>query len=159
MRVGAERIQKIMRSLRNFSRADEAEIKQVNVHEGIDSTLMILQNRLKAKSDRPEIAVVKHYSELPDVECHAGQINQVFMNLLANAIDALEESIVKAHNLTPTITIYTEALNSDCIRIRFADGGLGVPEGVRQKLFDPFFTTKPVGKGTGLVLSKRKALY
>lgn len=153
MRVGAERIQKIVLSLRNFSRMDEAEIKEVNVHEGIDSTLMILQNRLKAKSDRLAIAVVKNYGKLPDVECCAGQLNQVFMNLLANAIDALEESIVKAHNLTPTITIYTEALNSDRIRIRFADNGLGVPEGVRQKLFDPFFTTKPVGKGTGLGLS------
>ncbi|MBM0742348.1 hypothetical protein JOY44_12085 [Phormidium sp. CLA17] len=153
MKVGAERIQKIVLSLRSFSRMDEAEVKEVNIHEGIDSTLMILQNRLKAKPDRPKIAVVKNYSELPEVECYAGQLNQVFMNLLANAIDALEESIEATQNPAPKITICTEVLNSDRIRIRIADNGPGIPEPVQQKLFDPFFTTKPVGRGTGLGLS------
>ncbi|PZV10559.1 MAG: hypothetical protein DCF22_16345 [Leptolyngbya sp.] len=169
MKVGAERIQKIVLSLRSFSRIDEAEVKEVNIHEGIDSTLMILQNRFKAKSDRPAIEVVKHYGKLPDVECYAGQLNQVFMNLLANAIDALEENFEKSasrfaidvreesmeaiHNLAPTITIGTEVVGCDRIRIRIADNGSGIPEQVQPKLFDPFFTTKPLGKGTGLGLS------
>ncbi len=153
MKMGTERIQKIVLSLRSFSRMDEAEVKEVNIHEGIDSTLMILQNRLKAKSDRPAIEVVKHYGELPVVECYAGQLNQVFMNLLANAIDAIEEGSESIQNSAPTITIDTEVFNSDRIRVRIADNGPGIPELVQQKLFDPFFTTKPVGKGTGLGLS------
>ncbi|MBI4781717.1 MAG: HAMP domain-containing histidine kinase [Oscillatoriophycideae cyanobacterium NC_groundwater_1537_Pr4_S-0.65um_50_18] len=153
MKMGTERIQKIVLSLRSFSRMDEAEVKEVNIHEGIDSTLMILQNRLKAKSDRPAIEVIKHYSPLPSVECYAGQLNQVFMNLLANAIDALEEGIKITQHSAPSITIWTEVLNSDRIRIRIADNGPGISEQVQQKLFDPFFTTKPVGKGTGLGLS------
>lgn len=158
MQVGANRIQKIVLSLRNFSRTDEAEIKAVNIHEGIDSTLMILQNRLKAKPDRLQIQVIKNYGELPLVECYAGQINQVFMNLLSNAIDALEEAdngeqTGATPNSTPTITIHTEVLSTNCILIRIADNGAGIPENIQQRLFDPFFTTKPVGKGTGLGLS------
>lgn len=158
MQVGANRIQKIVLSLRNFSRTDEAEIKAVNIHEGIDSTLMILQNRLKAKPDRLQIQIIKNYGELPLVECYAGQINQVFMNLLSNAIDTLEEAdngeqTGPTPNLTPTITIHTEVLNTDRILIRIADNGAGIPENIQQRLFDPFFTTKPVGKGTGLGLS------
>ncbi len=168
MKIGAERIQKIVLSLRSFSRMDEAEVKEVNIHEGIDSTLMILQNRLKAKSDRPAIVVVKQYSELPEVECYAGQLNQVFMNVLANAIDALEENFEKsashieiealaesleATQMAPTITIGTEVIDCDRVRIRVADNGSGIPEPVQTKLFDPFFTTKPLGKGTGLGLS------
>ena len=153
MKVGSERIQKIVLSLRSFSRMDEAEMKEVDIHEGINSTLMILQNRLKAKSNRPAIEVIKHYSKLPEVECYAGQLNQVFMNLLANAIDALEESINTIQNPAPTITICTEAVNFDRVRIRISDNGSGISEQAKQKLFDPFFTTKPVGKGTGLGLS------
>ncbi len=153
MRVGAERIQQIVLSLRSFSRKDEAEVKDVNIHDGINSTLMILQNRLKAKPDRPAIEVIKNYGDLPFVECYAGQLNQVFMNLLANAIDALEETSGRAPTATPTITIATKALASGHIRISIADNGAGVPAHVQQQLFDPFFTTKPVGKGTGLGLS------
>ncbi|MBD2726220.1 AAA family ATPase [Nostoc sp. FACHB-892] len=155
MRVGADRIRQIVASLRTFSRMDEAEIKAVNIHEGIDSTLMILQHRLKAKSDRVGIELIKHYGNLPQVECYAGQLNQVFMNVLSNAIDALEESLVdnQAQITTPTITIYTEQIDTHQVEIRIADNGLGIPESVRQRLFDPFFTTKPVGKGTGMGLS------
>ncbi|MEH1970296.1 trifunctional serine/threonine-protein kinase/ATP-binding protein/sensor histidine kinase [Nostoc sp.] len=155
MRVGADRIRQIVSSLRTFSRMDEAEIKAVNIHEGIDSTLMILQHRLKAKSDRVGIELVKHYGNLPLVECYAGQLNQVFMNVLSNAIDALDESLANNHGqiTTPTITIYTEQIDAHQIEIRIADNGLGIPESVRQRLFDPFFTTKPVGKGTGMGLS------
>ncbi|GAX46043.1 multi-sensor signal transduction multi-kinase [Tolypothrix sp. NIES-4075] len=155
MRVGADRIRQIVASLRTFSRMDEAEIKAVNIHEGIDSTLMILQHRLKAKSDRLSIELVKNYGNLPEVECYAGQLNQVFMNVLSNAIDALEESLAKNQGqiTTPTITIYTEQIDAHQVEIRIADNALGMPESVRQRLFDPFFTTKPVGKGTGMGLS------
>ncbi|MBN3895717.1 MAG: AAA family ATPase [Nostoc sp. NOS(2021)] len=155
MRVGADRIRQIVASLRNFSRMDEAEIKAVNIHDGIDSTLMILQHRFKAKSDRPGIELVKHYGNLPQVECYAGQLNQVFMNVLSNAIDALEESLAdnQGQITTPTITIYTEQIDADQVEIRIADNGLSIPESVRRRLFDPFFTTKPVGKGTGMGLS------
>ena len=158
MQVGSDRIQEIVLSLRNFSRLDEAELKFVNLHEGIDNTLMILQHRLKANEHRPSIEVVKEYGDLPLVECYAGKINQVFMNLLANAIDALEESnqnrsfqdIADHPNL---IWIRTTHLNSNQVQITIADNGSGIPETVRSRLFDPFFTTKPVGKGTGLGLS------
>lgn len=155
MRVGADRIRQIVASLRTFSRMDEAEIKAVNIHEGIDSTLMILQHRLKAKSDRVGIELIKHYGNLPQVECYAGQLNQVFMNVLSNAIDALEESLADNQRqiTTPTITIYTEQIDTHQVEIRIADNGLSIPESVRQRLFDPFFTTKPVGKGTGMGLS------
>lgn len=162
MKVGADRIQKIVASLRNFSRMDEAEVKSVDIHEGIDSTLMILQNRTKAKSDRPSIEIVKEYGTLPLVECHAGQLNQVFMNLLSNAIDALEEKSEQLGALfTPTIRIHTrttgdnpeESGSEARIRIHISDNGPGIPEAVRTRMFDPFFTTKPVGKGTGMGLS------
>ncbi|MBH8566356.1 AAA family ATPase [Nostoc sp. CENA67] len=155
MRVGADRIRKIVASLRTFSRMDEAEMKPVNIHEGIDSTLMILQHRLKAKSDRIGIEVIKKYSDLPVVECYAGELNQVFMNVLSNAIDALEDSLASSQgeSITPTITIYTELVDEHHVEIRIADNGQGMPEFVRQRLFNPFFTTKPVGKGTGMGLS------
>ncbi|MEH2283974.1 MAG: AAA family ATPase [Nostoc sp.] len=155
MRVGADRIRQIVASLRTFSRMDEAEIKAVNIHEGIDSTIMILQHRLKPKSDRIGIELVKYYGDLPPVECYAGQLNQVFMNVLSNAIDALEESLIdnQGQITTPTITIHTEQIDADQVEIRIADNGLSIPESVRRRLFDPFFTTKPVGKGTGMGLS------
>ncbi len=149
MKVGAERIQKIVASLRTFSRMDEAERKAVNIHEGIDSTLMILQNRLRGTSDQNAIEVLKEYGELPQVECYAGQLNQVFMNILANAIDALQETAIAA----PQILIRTEMLEGNWIRICITDNGPGIPETVQRRLFDPFFTTKPVGKGTGMGLS------
>ena len=164
MQVGTERIYGIVRSLRNFSRLDESEMKIVDLHEGIDSTLMLLENRLQAKPGFSGIQVVKEYGDLPKVECYVGQLNQVFMNILSNAIDALKEhwgrEIEKATeqtanspSLTPTIVIHTEVLEPDWVTIRIADNGSGIPEEVQSKLFDPFFTTKPVGEGTGLGLS------
>ncbi|KST63683.1 sensor histidine kinase [Mastigocoleus testarum] len=151
MEVGSERIKEIVNSLRNFSRVDEAEFKAVNIHEGIDNTLIILANRLKENIDRPEIDVIKEYGNIPLVECYAGQINQVFMNLISNAIDALNEHTINVHS--PKIWIYTERLKSNWIVIKIKDNGQGIDREVSSKLFEPFFTTKPVGKGTGLGLS------
>jgi PAS domain S-box-containing protein len=158
MKVGADRIKQIVASLRNFSRTDEAEVKDVNIHDGIDSTLMILQNRLKAKSDHAEIQVVKEYAELPPVECYAGQINQVFMNIISNAIDALEEHdrqrpIEEIQQHPSQIRISTQMIDSERIQILIADNGPGISEAAQKRLFEPFFTTKPIGKGTGLGLS------
>lgn len=153
MRIGAARIQQIVASLRTFSRMNEAEIKDVSIHEGIDSTLMILQNRLKAKPERPEIKVIKDYGGLPSVECYAGQLNQVFMNVLSNAIDALEEACEQKKSTTPCITISTKTIDPTQLLIEIADNGIGISQTMQKRLFDPFFTTKPIGKGTGLGLS------
>ena len=158
MKVGAERIRQIVLSLRNFSRLDEAEMKAVDIHEGLDNTLLILQNRLKAKPEYPGILLIKEYGNLPLVECYAGQLNQVFMNILTNAIDALDElklrqDIKDIKNYRSTIRIRTELLNSEQVVIRIADNGVGMTEAVCHRLFDPFFTTKPVGQGTGLGMS------
>nr|WP_290225943.1 ATP-binding protein [Trichocoleus desertorum] len=157
MKVGADRIRDIVQSLRNFSRLDEAEVKDVDIHEGIDSTLMILQNRLKAKPEHPAIQVVKEYGNLPPVECYSGQLNQVFMNILTNALDALDEYQAKlaATGTKPaaTITIRTVKVGRDRIAVYIADNGPGMSAAVQQRLLDPFFTTKPVGKGTGLGMS------
>lgn len=143
MKMGTNRIKEIVLSLRNFSRLDEAELKEANLHEGIDSTLLILNHRLKNG-----IKISKEYGDLPLVACYPAQLNQVFMNMLSNAIDALEES---AHP-QPQIRIQTQK-QEDFVVISIADNGLGIPEELYSKLFDPFFTTKPVGKGTGLGLS------
>ncbi len=137
-------------------------MKSVDIHEGIDSTLLILGNRLKAKSDRLGIQVLKKYGNLPKVECYAGQLNQVFMNLLANAIDALEEynqnrSLAEQRANQSQITIRTGLSKTESempnVIIGVADNGPGIPEVVQSKLFDPFFTTKPIGKGTGIGLA------
>lgn len=157
MKTGADRIRKIVLSLRNFSRGDETEVAVVDIHEGIDSTLLILQHRLKPQSDRCDIQVVKEYGELPLVECYPGQLNQVFMNILSNAIDALECDLRYQGQGTyiqtpPTICICTKR-SGDRVEIRIADNGEGMPVQVMEKLFQPFFTTKPVGKGTGLGMS------
>jgi len=150
MKMGATRIKEIVLSLRTFSRMDEAEMKSVDIHTGIDSTLLILDHKLKARAGKPELAVVKDYGKLPQVECYAGQLNQVFMNLLSNAIDAMA---VSRENSSPgKITITTSTLE-DRVLITIADNGPGIPEDIRHKIFNPFFTTKPVGKGTGLGLS------
>ncbi|TAF59925.1 MAG: sensor histidine kinase, partial [Oscillatoriales cyanobacterium] len=154
--VGADRIRDIVLSLRTFSRLDEAEMKQVDIHEGIESTLMILQNRLKNKADRPQINIIKEYGNLPLVECYPGQLNQVFMNLLSNAIDALEMETNKPEckeGKDLAIRIRTEVTDNNCVMMRIADTGPGMSENVKRRLFDPFFTTKPIGKGTGLGLA------
>jgi PAS domain S-box-containing protein len=158
MKIGADRIKKIVLSLRNFSRMDESEYKSVNIHEGIDSTLIILEHRLKAQPNRPAIQIIKEYADLPPVECCAGQINQVFMNLLVNALDALDErdskrSIEEIEKLPSLISITTKVINSQQVLIQIADNGSGIPLEVQKRLFEPFFTTKPVGKGTGMGLS------
>lgn len=154
MKVGATRIREIVLTLRNFSRLDEAEMKPVNIHEGIDSTLLILQHRLKARPERPEVEVIKKYGSLPLVECYAGQLNQVFMNIISNAIDALEENHTKLTKRTNNrITISTSTLNNEWVLISIADNGTGIPKDIQQQIFNPFFTTKPVGKGTGMGMS------
>ncbi|PSB17309.1 hypothetical protein C7B76_10145 [filamentous cyanobacterium CCP2] len=158
MRMGADRIRQIVLSLRTFSRLDQAEVKLVNLHEGLDSTVLILQHRLKQKPDSPAIQLIKEYGDLPLVECYAGQLNQVFMNLISNAIDALEEwnmgrSSQQLQAEPATIRIQTKQLNQNWIAIHIIDNGPGIAEATRRHLFDPFFTTKPVGKGTGLGLS------
>ncbi|MFB2970039.1 ATP-binding protein [Aerosakkonema sp. BLCC-F183] len=149
MRIGTDRIQEIVMSLRNFSRHDEAEFKRVDIHQGIDNTLMLLQNRLKATLEHPEIVLIKDYGQLPLIECYSGQLNQVFMNLLNNAIDSVSSQFI---GNTPQIKINTQVLNSHRILIKISDNGWGIPEELQSKLFDPFFTTKQVGQGTGLGL-------
>ncbi|MEH2425780.1 MAG: AAA family ATPase [Nostoc sp.] len=159
MKLGVNRIRSISTSLRTFSRADKDYKVPFNIHEGIDSTILILRHRLKANENRPEIEVVKKYGKLPLVECFAGQLNQVFMNLLANAIDALEEysteRSLSAILANPNcITIQTDVAESgQHILIKIADNGVGMSPEVKQRVFDHLFTTKPVGKGTGLGLA------
>ncbi|QLE44912.1 PAS domain S-box protein [Nostoc sp. C052] len=183
MKMGAERIRQIVLSLRNFSRLDEDGTKAVDIHQGMDSTLLLLQNRLKAKPGHPGIQVIRDYGNLPPVVCHAGQMNQVFMNLLTNAIDVLEEGVgseeepgepgvgsrgkipllctlspaplpLVPHTQCPIPTIRIRTLiQEDYVIISIADNGPGMTEEVRKRLFDPFFTTKAVGKGTGMGLS------
>ena len=155
MNMGANRIRELVLSLRNFSRLDESEMKKVDIHSGIDSTLLILQHRLKTTDNKSEITVVKEYGNLPTIECYPSQLNQVFMNLIANAIDALD-----GQKRPGVITIKTEVkkeliegVNRDLVIISISDNGPGIDKSVQQRMFDPFFTTKPVGKGTGLGLS------
>lgn len=176
MQVGAERIRKIVKSLRNFARYDEAEMKEVDIHEGLESTLMILSSRLSETPTHREIKVIKKYGKLPLVECYAGQVNQVFMNILSNAIDALEDKRVSSqkpglksqgedNGAVPCITITTEMLEMSYekgqrpssviprLLIHIADNGCGMSNSLCPRIFDPFFTTKPIGSGTGLGLT------
>ena len=157
MKAGANRIREIVLSLRSFSRLDEAQIKSIDIHSNIDSTLTVLQHRLHSQvlsgnepRGHPSIKVIKDYGNLPSVECYAGQLNQALMNLLTNAIDALE--MEPENERSPTIWIRTK-VSADRILISIADNGPGIPEAIRGQIFDPFFTTKPVGRGTGLGLS------
>lgn len=156
MKQGTKRIQDISVSLRNFSRTDSTTKVKFDIHEGIDSTLLILKHRLKANGNQPEIKVIKEYGNLPLIECFPGQLNQVFMNLLANAIDAIEESNQhQSHeykNNYSQITIRTFSLN-DVVKIQIQDSGMGIPEDVKPKIFEQLFTTKLIGKGTGLGLA------
>lgn len=166
MQTGAERIRQIVLSLRIFSRLDEADLKAIDLHEGIDSTLLVLQSQLKGQLHSP-IQIMKDYGSLPLVECYAGQLNQVIMNLLSNAIDAVEEKRLlelEAHlaaqiwdagspsPFSPTIWIKTQ-IKGDRVEIRIIDNGIGMSKEVASQIFNPFFTTKPPGKGTGLGLS------
>jgi signal transduction histidine kinase len=182
MQQGAERIRDIVLSLRNFCRLDEAEMKQVNIHDGIDNTIMLLQSQLKGKPGHEAIEIYKEYAELPLVQCYPGQLNQVFMNILINAIYALDEcnksenidvkdektsedvllknystdsqySIYNSEYWKPAIQVRTELIEENKIVIKIYDNGSGMTEEVRNRLFDPFFTTKPIGKGTGLGMS------
>lgn len=158
LNVGSDRIRQLVRSLQNFSRLDESAAKAIDLHEGIESTLLILQYRLKAKPDRPGIKIVRDYGELPLVKCYPSQLNQVFMNILSNAIDALEErdtkrSAAEMREDPSTISIRTQVLPNQAIAIYIADNGFGIKENLCDRLFEPFFTTKPIGKGTGLGLS------
>ena len=173
IQTGADRIHHIVLSLRNFSRLEESDIKRVDIHEGIDSALLILQHRLKENGRIRNIEIVKEYGKLPPVQCYVGQLNQVFMNILNNAIDALVDvrnrkgelagdseterqdfpALPVSCNASPWIRIRTEVLENNRIAIAISDNGPGMAESVKSRIFDPFFTTKPVGKGTGLGLS------
>ena len=154
MNMGTNRIREIVLSLRNFSRLDEAEKKLVDIHEGIENTLLILHHRWKCSGVGLNISIIKEYGELPLVDCYPGQLNQVFMNILTNAIDALDESVLDGIiTNNPQIHIRTELLDNNFVSIRIADNGVGMTAEIINRLFDPFFTTKPVGKGTGLGLS------
>jgi two-component system, NtrC family, sensor kinase len=155
MKLGTQRIREIVLSLQNFCRIDEAEKKSVNIATGLDNTLLFLQHRLEANGDFPIIEVIKEYGELPAVECYPAELNQVFMHLLNNAIDSLQESFVKQPQQMnhPTICIQTKYTRAGFAVVRIADNGLGIHELIGKQIFDPFFTTKPVGKGQGLGLS------
>jgi predicted ATPase/signal transduction histidine kinase len=158
MKNGTQRIRDIVLALRNFSRLDEAEMKPANIHEGIDNTLLILHGRLQANIVHSPIKIIKEYGDLPEVECYPRQLNQVFINILGNAIDAIykhnQELSPKArHNHANFIKIHTQTINNEWVRISIQDNGAGISESVKKQIFDPFFTTKEVGKGTGLGLS------
>jgi signal transduction histidine kinase len=159
MKVGSDRIRSIVLSLRNFSRLDEAENTCVDVHEGIDNTLLILQHRLKPHSHFSGIEVIKDYADLPKVQCYPGQMNQVFINIISSAIDILTDEIEERQNSndnkpSPSIRISTRvSAHNSYLLIRITDNGPGMSEDIRKRTFDPFFTTKPVGKGTGLGLA------
>ena len=154
MQAGAERIATIVGGLRTFARHDESEIKAVDIHDGIESTLMILQHQLRETDARPGIGVIKDYGKLPKVTCYASPLNQVFMNLIKNAIDAVEEKMQNRETALekPTIRIQSLTTTNKTVKIIIADNGLGISPEIIGQIFDPFFTTKVVGKGTGLGL-------
>ncbi|WP_370567655.1 ATP-binding protein [Limnothrix sp. FACHB-881] len=155
MKMGADRIKAIIKSLRTFSRMDESELKEVNLHDDLESTLTILNHRLRGSDKHPPTQVIRNYGHLNLVECHPGQLNQVFINILANSLDALEDRYqVEGRNFQPQIVISTRPiLDNHWVQISISDNGAGIPESIRAQLFDPFFTTKAVGRGTGLGLS------
>jgi signal transduction histidine kinase len=149
MKLGADRIRDLVLNLRNFYRLDEAQMKPADLNAGIESTLVLLHNRYKQKID-----ILRQFGDLPPVECHINQLNQVFMNLISNAIDALQAKEASNGCCVPKqIAIVTEALSADRVSISISDNGLGMPPDVLARVFEPFFTTKPMGVGTGLGLS------
>ena len=156
MKVGSERIKQIILSLRNFSRLDEADMKSVDLHAGLESTLLILQNRFQESDNQPKVQVIKEYGNLPDVTCYASEMNQVFISIISNALDALKQ--VSKTNKNPWIKIQTEVIEKQWVRIAIADNGSGIPTHIQKRIFEPFFTTKPVGSGTGLGLSVSYAI-
>jgi signal transduction histidine kinase len=149
MKMGIERIQEIVLSLKNFSRIDRDRPQLADIHVGLNSTLLILNHRIKAKGDRPEVTIHCDYQDLPDIECYAGQLNQVFINTVANAIDAMEEADIEQ----PTLWIRTKLQENRWAVVEIADNGPGISDEVRSRIYDPFFTTKALGKGTGLGLA------
>ncbi|MEO1561459.1 MAG: PAS domain-containing sensor histidine kinase, partial [Cyanobacteria bacterium J06632_19] len=164
MKLATERIKDISKSLRTFSRADTSQKVACNIHEGIDSTILILKYRLKADEKRPTIEVIKKYDNLPPIKCFLGQLNQVFMNIIANAIDALdsasqEKTFIEIQDNPHNITINTRFLSEEnTVLISIKDNALGMPESIRERIFDNLFTTKGVGKGTGLGLAIAKQI-
>nr|WP_293130147.1 ATP-binding protein [Microcoleus sp. bin38.metabat.b11b12b14.051] len=153
MQMGSDRIREIVKSMGSFSRTDNSNMTLCDVHDSIDSTILILRNRLNSKIDRRDIQIVKNYGKLPPVECYAGQLNQVFMNLISNAIDALDEAAKNQPHAALKISICTELAGFDRVRVRIADTGSGITAEVKKRMFEQFFTTKAIGKGTGLGLS------
>ncbi|QLE55974.1 sensor histidine kinase [Nostoc sp. TCL26-01] len=158
MMQGVNRIQGIVQSLRTFSRLDESELKKVDIHESIDSTLLMLQYRLQSTHNQCKICLIKEYAVLPLVECYSSELNQVFLNILSNAIDALEERRLQCmleqdNNHVSNLCIRTEVISPSWIGIHCIDNGMGISDSIKHKIFDPFFTTKAIGKGTGLGLS------
>lgn len=149
MKSGAERIRELVVSLRNFSRLDEADLKAVDLHEGLENTLLMLNYRLQHCRLEDDIKITKRYGDLPEVECYPAQLNQVFMNVLDNAIDVLSDESI----LSPEITLSTRVIDSQWVQLSITDNGPGIEEAIQGKLFDPFFTTKPIGQGTGLGLA------
>lgn len=152
MNQGAERISQIVQSLKDFSHLDEANYKRVDIHAGIDNTILLLQHRINQAPHRKRIHIIKEYTQLPKVECYPKKLNQVFMNIVSNGIDALEEAVAENKIIDPQIRIVTET-SDDKVVIRIADNGIGINQDVQERLFDPFFTTKEVGKGTGMGLA------
>jgi two-component system NtrC family sensor kinase len=153
MQMGSERIREIVKSMGSFSRTDNSNMTMCDLHDSIDSTILILRNRINAKRDRREIEIVRNYEKLPGVECYAGQLNQVFMNLISNAIDALDEAAKSQPQAALKISISTEVAGFERVRVRIADTGAGMTAEVKKRMFEQFFTTKAIGKGTGLGLS------
>ncbi|MDY7016088.1 MAG: ATP-binding protein [Cyanobacteriota bacterium] len=152
METGTHRIREIVRSLRTFANLDEAQIKSIELHQALDSALLMLQNRLEATPHRPAIALVREYAQLPPVECYPQNLNQVFLDILDNAVDAIDE-LARERPFEPKISICTQLEGEDWVSISIRNNGSPIPSSIRSKLFDPFFTTKAVGKGAGLGLA------
>ena len=149
MKSGCDRSKQIVLSLRNFSRLDESEMKAVDLHSGLESTLLMVQNKLQGTEHQPTIGIIKAYGELPDIHCYAGQLNQVFLHIIDNAIDSLRDS---KNNTSHQIQITTNVTAQGTIRIAIANNGSPIPPDIQDRIFDPFFTTKAIGRGAGLGL-------